>query len=196
MMIYSEVKKMNFYKFEQSSVVNEWITKKYELTNSLDILKGFIWLWMMGIDYNDEKGLKDEEKRYKVFISMLSKSGIDYEQLFEAGKEILQGNQIWNLNLKNDQFKIWSRLCKSMIPESQLGLSLLTNDEVESLNPWIQEEICYGAGMVLLKKFINVNTKKQFVDLKEEDIMVEIERLDLMHLIGKNWNIVKMKMIP
>jgi hypothetical protein len=127
--------------------------------------------------------LKYEEKRYQIFTSILSKKGIDCEQLFKAGNEMLQGKQIWNLKLKSDQFKTWSRLYKSLMSESHSGLSLLTSDQVDSLNFWMQEEICYGTGMVLLKMFLNVNPKNQFVDLKEEDIMAEIERLDLLQLI-------------
>jgi hypothetical protein len=180
--ICSEERKISFNKFKRSPTVDEWIKKRYELASSLGIPKDFIWLSMMGIEYDDENSLKDEEKRYKILTSMLSKGGVVCEQLFEAGITMLQGNQIWNLNLNVDQFRTWNRLCKSLIPDSQSGLSLFAGSFVRSTRTWSQEEICYDTGIVLLKKFLNVNLKCKLTELKDEDVEVDTERLDLLQL--------------
>jgi hypothetical protein len=130
----SEADQRSFYKVKQNPVMNERAMKKYDLAGSLDMLNDFLWFSMMEIDYNGGKSLIVIERRNETFTDLLSKNGIDWERLAEAGRRMLQGEQVRDLNLKRRQFTVWCRLCKSLIPESPFELNVLTADQFESLN--------------------------------------------------------------
>jgi hypothetical protein len=159
--------------------------KKYDLASSLDILNDFVWFSMMGVKYDGERSLVNEDKRYKTFTSLLSKNGIDCERLAGAGKRMLQGKQVRDLNLERKQFTMWCKLCKSLIPEFNFGLDLLTVEQFEALNPWLQEETYYGASRLMLMKLLSIEPERQFDDVNDDYALAEIEKIDLLQMVEK-----------
>jgi hypothetical protein len=61
----------------------------------------------------EKKSLFDIERRHETFTDLLSKNGIDCEHLAEAGRRMLQGEQVRDLNLERSQFTVCADYAKA-----------------------------------------------------------------------------------